>query len=47
MFSTGIYYYPSKKIGLKDYIFKLYLYKVYLTHPLWYAKPKMSHCESL
>ena len=29
MYNTGIYYYPSQKIGLKDNIFKLYLYKVY------------------
>ena len=28
-----IYYYPSKKIELKDNINKLHLYKVYLTHP--------------
>ena len=38
MYITGIYYHPSKKIGLENYTFKLYLYKVYLTHPLWYTK---------
>ena len=38
MHITGIYYYHSQKIGLKDYIFKLQLYKVYLTHPWWYTK---------
>ena len=38
MYITGIYWYPSKKIGLKDNIFKLYLYKVYLTQPWWYNK---------
>ena len=38
MHITGIYYFPSKKIGLKDNIFKLHLYKVYLTHPKWNTK---------
>ena len=32
MYITGIYYYASQKIGLKDNIFKLYLYKMYVTH---------------
>ena len=32
MHITGIYYYPSQKIGHKDNIFKLHLYKVNLTH---------------
>ena len=38
MYITGIYYHLSQKIGLKDNIIKLYLYKVYLTHPWWYIK---------
>ena len=34
MHITGIYYYPSQKIGFKDNILKLNLHidKVYLTH---------------
>ena len=38
MLITGIYYYLSQKIELKDNIFKFYLYKVYLRHPWWYTK---------
>ena len=32
MYITGIYYYPSHAIGLKDNIFNLQLYKVYLRY---------------
>ena len=32
MHITDIYYYPSQKIGLKDIIIKLHLYKMYYTH---------------
>ena len=42
MHITGIYYYPSQKIRLKDNIFNLHLYKVYQTHPLWYTKITLS-----
>ena len=38
MYITGIYYYPSHAIGLKDNIFNLQLYKVYLTQPCCYTK---------
>ena len=31
MYNTGSYYYPLHKIGLKDNIFKLHIYKMYLT----------------
>ena len=33
MYITDIYNHLSQKIVLKDNIFKLYLNKVYLTHP--------------
>ena len=38
MHITGIYYHFSQKIGLKDNIFKLHLYKVYLIQPWWYTE---------
>ena len=38
MHITGIHYHFSQKIGLKDNIFKLHLYKVYLIQPWWYTK---------
>ena len=34
MYITCIYHYPLHKIGLKDNIFELYLYKVYITQKM-------------
>ena len=47
MYITGIYYYPSQKIGLKDIIFKLVTLtkRVLNTYLMVYQDHFMSYCE--
>ena len=47
MHITGIHYHFSQNIGLKDNIFKLHLYKVYLIQPCWYTKIILSPIQIL